>query len=365
MTVAVVGAGLLFAVTGSAAGAPAPTVAQVQKKITQLRSKSDQLGQQYDQVQQQLASTNQRLTLVKQQLSNYSGHFSKLQAEVAKIAISQYETGNTNASMTLLTAGNPQQILDQSSILEELSASNEAMIGQFLSAAKQLEQTQQLVNRTKAGIVQLKASLSKRRTALNKMLSQQQALLARLTPPQQATVGGGPGTGTTTGKYTGPTTSQADKAVAFAYAQLGCPYVYGGTGPCSSGFDCSGLTMESWAAAGVSIERTSYEQWDSLPHVSLSSVQPGDILVFYGAGHVAIYVGGGQLHPGAGTRPECRARDLSRREHAWHRRGGPPVAGDTAAADWCGRPGGYAQSFCAIRPPGRPPRSGAARRRST
>ena len=180
VTVAVVGAGLLFAVTGSAAGAPAPTVAQVQKKITQLRAKSDQLGQQYDQVQQQLASTNQRLTLVKQQLSIYSGHFSKLQAEVAKIAINQYETGNTNASMTLLTAGNPQQILDQSSILEELSASNEAMIGQFLSAAKQLEQTQQLVNRTKAGIVQLKASLGKRRTALNKMLSQQQTLLAKL-----------------------------------------------------------------------------------------------------------------------------------------------------------------------------------------
>ena len=93
VTVAVVGAGLLFAVTGSAAGAPAPTVAQVQKKITQLRAKSDQLGQQYDQVQQQLASTNQRLTLVKQQLSIYSGHFSKLQAEVAKIAINQYETG--------------------------------------------------------------------------------------------------------------------------------------------------------------------------------------------------------------------------------------------------------------------------------
>jgi peptidoglycan DL-endopeptidase CwlO len=295
VTVAALGAGLLFAVAGSAAGAPAPTVAQVQKKIAQLRTKSDQLGQQYDQVQQQLAGTNQRLKLVKQQLSIYSGRFSSLQSEVARIAINQYETGNMNASMTLLTSGKPQQILNQSSILEELSSSNEAKIGQFLSAAKQLEQTQQLVNRTKAGIVELKASLSKRRAALNKMLSQQQTLLAKLTPPQQVTVGGGPGTGTTTGKYTGPTTSQADKAVAFAYDQLGCPYVYGGTGPCADGFDCSGLTMEAWAAAGVSIERTSYEQWDSLPHVSLSAVEPGDILVFFGAGHVAIYVGHNQF----------------------------------------------------------------------
>ena len=289
------GAGLLFAVSGSAAGAPKPTVAQVQKKITQLKSRFNQLGQQYDQVQQQLASTNQRLKLVEQQLKVYKGRFSSLQSEVARIAINAYETGNVSSSVTLLTSGDPQQILDQSSILQELSNSNEARIGQFLSAARRLEDTQQLAARTKAGIVQLKASLKKRRTALNKMLGQQETLLAQLTPPQQATVGGGPTTGTTTGHYTGPTSSQADKAVAFAYNQLGCPYVYGGTGPCSSGFDCSGLTMESWAAAGVSIPRTSYDQWNSLPHVSLSSVQPGDILVFWGAGHVAIYVGHNQF----------------------------------------------------------------------
>jgi peptidoglycan DL-endopeptidase CwlO len=290
VTVAAVGAGLLFSVTGSAAGAPAPTVSQVQKKVTQLRLKQDQLGQQYDQVKEQLASTNQRLKLVQQQLSIYTSRFSNLQQQVAGIAINAYETGNINSSMTLLTAGDPQQILDRSSILEELSASNQAKIGQFLAAARQLQDTQQLVQRTKAGIVQLQASLKKRQTTLNKMLSQQEKLLAQLTPPQQAAVGG-TGTGTTSGKYTGPTSTQAEKAVAFAYKQLGCPYVYGGTGPCADGFDCSGLTMESWAAAGVSIPRTSYEQWDSLPHVSLGSVQPGDILVFYGAGHVAVYVG--------------------------------------------------------------------------
>jgi peptidoglycan DL-endopeptidase CwlO len=293
VTVAVVGAGLLFSVTGSAAGAPAPTVAQVEKKVTELKSRFNQLSQQYDQVKEQLASTNQRLRLVQQQLGIYSGRFSKLQKEVARIAINAYETGNMNSSMTLLTSGNPQQLLDQSSILEEVSSSNQAKIGQFLTAARQLENTQQLVKRTKAGIIQLEASLKKRQGTLNKTLSQQETLLAQLSPPQQVAVGGGPGT--TTGHYTGPTSTQAEKAVAFAYDQLGCHYVYGGTGPCADGFDCSGLTMEAWAHAGVSIERTSYDQWDSLPHVSLSDIEPGDILVFFGAGHVAIYVGHNQF----------------------------------------------------------------------
>jgi cell wall-associated NlpC family hydrolase len=71
--------------------------------------------------------------------------------------------------------------------------------------------------------------------------------------------------------------------------------VFGGTGPCGAGFDCSGLTQAAWAAAGVSIPRTSEEQWAGLPHVSTSDLQPGDILVFNGAGHVGLYVGKGML----------------------------------------------------------------------
>ena len=86
----------------------------------------------------------------------------------------------------------------------------------------------------------------------------------------------------------------AAKAVAFAYAQIGKPYVYGGTGP--NGFDCSGLVYSAWQSAGVSIPRTSYAQWSGLRHVSTSALEPGDILVFYsGASHVGLYVGNGYM----------------------------------------------------------------------
>ena len=104
-----------------------------------------------------------------------------------------------------------------------------------------------------------------------------------------AASGGGGG-----GSYHGPTCTQAEQAVAFAYGQLGCPYVFGATGPCPDGFDCSGLTMSAWASAGVSIPRTSYGQ-ATLPAVSSSALQPGDILEFAGDSHVGIYVGGGML----------------------------------------------------------------------
>jgi len=99
--------------------------------------------------------------------------------------------------------------------------------------------------------------------------------------------------GTTTSTYTGPTNTQAGEAVAFAYAQLGKPYQWGATGP--GAYDCSGLVQAAWAAAGVSIPRVTYDQWAALPHISASSLQPGDLVYYEGEGHVAMYVGGGYI----------------------------------------------------------------------
>jgi cell wall-associated NlpC family hydrolase len=87
--------------------------------------------------------------------------------------------------------------------------------------------------------------------------------------------------------------STASRAVAYAHAALGKPYVYGATGPGS--YDCSGLTMAAWKAAGVSIPRTSQAQWSGLRRVPASQVQPGDLVVYAGARHVALYIGGGRI----------------------------------------------------------------------
>jgi cell wall-associated NlpC family hydrolase len=88
----------------------------------------------------------------------------------------------------------------------------------------------------------------------------------------------------------------AAKAVAYAIDHLDCPYAYGGTGPCSAGYDCSGLVYAAYAYAGTDIPRTSYDQWSQLSHVSTSALEPGDILVFYpGASHVGLYIGDGYM----------------------------------------------------------------------
>ncbi len=92
------------------------------------------------------------------------------------------------------------------------------------------------------------------------------------------------------------TAGTARQAITYAEAQLGKPYEWGATGP--DAFDCSGLVMEAYAAAGVTIPRTSQEQWAALPHIPPGAQRPGDLVFFAGAdgtatapGHVGLVLG--------------------------------------------------------------------------
>jgi len=287
-------AGALVMTTGVAGAAPQPTITEVQQRLAQLTSQAQRLEQQYAAAQQQLSAANQQLSAINTEVARDQSRFSSLQAKMAQIATAAYENGDLSSPEALLVTGNPQDILNQSSMLLELESSNSNQVKAFLGAARQLENAQQSAQRVRNGKLALKNKLAAEKAQNNKLTAQQTALLQQLTPAQQMAVSPGTG-GTTHATDPVPVSGQAGKAVQFAYNVLGCPYVFGGTGPCGSGYDCSGLTMSAWAAAGVSIPRTSEEQWAGLPHVSLSDLQPGDILVFNGTGHVGLYVGGNML----------------------------------------------------------------------
>ena len=112
-------------------------------------------------------------------------------------------------------------------------------------------------------------------------------------------------------KYTGPLGKAARGAVALAQAYLGTPYVWGGESP--QGFDCSGLAQYVYAKLGISIPRTSQEQFQAGQSVPKSRLLPGDLVFFAGGdgtmtspGHVGIYIGHGKFieapHTGAVVR---------------------------------------------------------------
>jgi cell wall-associated NlpC family hydrolase len=98
----------------------------------------------------------------------------------------------------------------------------------------------------------------------------------------------------------GASAAQGDIAAAWVLTQLGKPYQWGAAGPAS--YDCSGLALEAWARAGVSLLHWTGFQWVSGPHVPLRQLRRGD-LVFYATNiadpatihHVGIYIGGGRM----------------------------------------------------------------------
>ena len=286
-----------LAVFASGAGAaPQPTVDQVQARINQLTSQFNKVSEQLDQASQQLSAAQSRLSQVRVHLNHANAQFQAAQANVAQNAAAAFEDTGATSVAGVLTSGDPSVVLQQGSLLMELSGSRTAETQQLLTDASQLTGVEQEMQRTEAGIATLKGQLTTHKTSLGKLIATEQATLDGLTVPQQQTVVSnsiGANGSSAPQQYTGPTSTQAGKAVAFAYAQLGCPYVYGGTGPCHNGFDCSGLVQAAWASAGVQIPRDSYEQFAALPHVPLASLEPGDILVYNGEGHVAMYVGGG------------------------------------------------------------------------
>ena len=91
-------------------------------------------------------------------------------------------------------------------------------------------------------------------------------------------------------------------AISFASKLIGKPYVFGAAGP--NAFDCSGLTMQAYASVGVSLLRTSQQQYTQGVPVSRAALQPGDLVFYNGGspGHVGIYIGNGKIIDALGSK---------------------------------------------------------------
>ncbi|MCW2712370.1 MAG: NlpC/P60 family protein, partial [Marmoricola sp.] len=125
-------------------------------------------------------------------------------------------------------------------------------------------------------------------------------------PDTAGTLIGGPTSGPVTSPAPSPVADPApnqavavQRAIAYAKAQLGKPYLWAASGPTM--FDCSGLTMRAWGAAGVALPHYSVAQFAQSTRVSMADARPGDLLFWSYDGtpgaihHVALYLGGGQF----------------------------------------------------------------------
>ena len=204
--------------------------------------------------------------------------------------------GSDSNSMTQLQISqeNLTEKKDQlKSELSDIEAQEKALASQKSTIEAANATQQALLNKTKGEL----STLIAQRTAAAQAAATTRAVAA--TRPRSNSGSSNSNSGSSNSQL--PTnlpapSPRAAVAIEFARAQLGKPYQWGATGPGT--FDCSGLTMRAWQAAGISIPRVSGDQFKAFPRITdYSQLQPGD-LVFRGPGgsnHVGLYIGNGLM----------------------------------------------------------------------
>ncbi len=253
---------------------PQPSINQVQAKINTLTGQFNKANQQYDQVEQQLTAAKTRLKQVNKQLARDEAQYEAARKLVVQIAASSYEDSGSTSLAGPAHRNDPRKVLAQASIVLQLTGTQEPG-DQGLPRRRHpadLRAAGAAAHRGRASRSSPRSGRTPRTTSLS--CSRPEGILS--ISPRRRAAAGAAGHRQQRRRYhprattTARPATQAEKAVAFVFDQLGCPYNYGSTGPCSVGFDCSGLVMSAWAAAGITIPRDTYAQWAALPHISLS-----------------------------------------------------------------------------------------------
>jgi peptidoglycan DL-endopeptidase CwlO len=276
----------LLAPATDAGAAPKPSVAATKKKLAKLNSQVDKLVDKYNKAKAQLDAAKKELRALNRQVTAEQRTYQGMHARVAQIATAAYKNGTLDYTTSLLAAGDPNTALNQMSAFTQLSSSRSQELRAFIASAQRLRREQAMAKYALEVVQHHTQSVAKQKQTVEKAINQQKELL------RKAGALGGSG-GPIGGTYTGPASGPPRKALEYAYAQLGKPYIYGGTGP--KGYDCSGLTMMSWRAAGVNLPRVVPDQYAATRKVARSALEAGDLVYFDDFGHEGMYVGGGRF----------------------------------------------------------------------
>jgi cell wall-associated NlpC family hydrolase len=299
------------------------------------------LNEQFDEASSVLASTNRKLSQIAGEITLTKFEVAAERSRLRRDAIDQFTEDAPASQLNLLFDASASQIGIRSQYMGVILGSTSADLSRLRSARGQLDTLRAHLRSTQRSETATVSQLRSARNAATAASATEQATLASVKgrlateialqaaaqaraatlEAQQAasaaqrraadevaaqssllatTIGSEPiATSPTTPSPPPPAvpgSSAGAIAVRAAESQLGVPYVWGGATP-GVGFDCSGLTMWAWAQAGVQLAHFAATQYTETTHVSLSSLQPGDLL-FYdfggnGIDHVTMYVGSG------------------------------------------------------------------------
>ena len=307
----------------------APNLIEVQGRVRDLQEQATTAAEGAQEAKVTLAKLNKTLVTVQQEASQQGASVTAMNKAIGAIAADQYKSGPLSKSLELLFSSDPSLYLSTAGSLEAITRKKSADLKKFSVATQRLNATSLTVADKLSLVKAAEAKFRKQLAIANSKLDEAEALLAKLTAAererlaklnddeenadQQRSLADA-------GKY-GSVSGRGGTAIKYALAQIGDRYIFGADGLTT--WDCSGLTMRAFGAAGVSLPHSSRAQYKYGKAIARKDLQAGD-LVFFGKpiSHVAIYLGGNRmLHaPRKGSRVKIAEFDLGRKPYIGARR---------------------------------------------
>lgn len=302
---AAVVAGLFMPATPAEAK-PTPSLSAAKKQLATLNDQVDQLANQYNKAKEDWKAAQSRLKALNSSVTTERSTFEQLHIRVAQLAAAAYKSGGEAGSVPdLVSAKDPEAVLDQMTAFTKVSNNRAAELTQFLASAQRLERQKALAEQAAEQLKQQKEQVDKKRASANSAITKQLRLIDRL--------GSNIDPGSSKANCSILATGKAEAVLRYACAQLGKPYVFGGAGP--SSFDCSGLTMMAYKQVGINMSHYVPNQYSASRHISRAQLQPGDLVFFHDLGHVGLYVGNGKFIQAPHTGDVVKVSSLS---EAWY-----------------------------------------------
>jgi cell wall-associated NlpC family hydrolase len=320
-----IAAGVLIPISANAA----PNLIEVQGRVRDLQEQATTAAEGAQEAKVTLARLNKTLVTVQQEASQQGASVTAMNKLIGAIAADQYKSGPLSKSLELLFSSDPSLYLSTAGSLEAVTRKKSADLKKFSVATQRLNATSLTVADKLSLVKAAEAKFRKQLAIANSKLDEAEALLAKLTAAERERLAklnddeenaDQERSLADAGKY-GSVSGRGGTAIKYALAQIGDRYIFGADGLTT--WDCSGLTMRAFGAAGVSLPHSSRAQYKYGKAISRKELQPGD-LVFFGKpiSHVAIYLGGNRmLHaPRKGSRVKIAEFDLGRKPYIGARR---------------------------------------------
>jgi cell wall-associated NlpC family hydrolase len=309
-------AALPTAASADAVGDKRAEADRIAAKVEELNHTIERYAEQANAAEVELEGLAQQVNDAQAKVDAALAEQAQHQGELKVYAVDAYVHGSTDTVAAMATTDDLTQLGQRQGYLSAASGNRTELIDQLRATQEDVKIQIGQLNEAKAAAEAKANDLNARKSQAAAAQAEQQRLLdqakgelATLVQQAQArqaasSAASAKARNSSSGASFGPAPNVrggAGAAIAEAQRQLGKPYQWGAAGP--NAFDCSGLTMWAWRAGGVSLPHYSGAQYSSTTHISMSAIQPGD-LIFYESPsqHVALYVGGGQIihapHPG-------------------------------------------------------------------